>query len=376
MSKINKFPMPEQYYIKQAEHFRALLGPDLTAPAANGRVVLDGTDPAVNFRAVCGTCNFPASQHTDRVRNQYIWSGTYPGDMPCRRSAESIGSYAPDVTELFDEEGPLSFDYEDNYQSIVRYDGPGLDDDEKYDRWAVNPDLIESDFWERLDAYRDQGSGEYDNKRYWDCTMTLEQMQYCRSQNINANEVRWTVGERITPTSYSESATDNRTVSVEGDASYSSVKVLDLDLTERYQLRLLNVYRSKHNGNLRVGGIEIADNTDGSITAKCSRYDCTYIDANGNKQRCALTIKPDTATREEMEEFVLAVIRHGNNHGPQWLVQREDFYLIGESLPAKDQPKNKSTMSIVMDHARACVQKDCACGPAIAEYLKAKLTPA
>lgn len=90
-----------------------------------------------------------------------------------------------------------------------------------------------------------------------------------------------------------------KNVYVEGEL----MQVVALDATYALGDKAINRYTSK-DGFVKVGSVEVRYFADGTPVAKCVRCNArlTYNDADPMGERFA------------MEEFTLAVIRHGNNH--------------------------------------------------------------
>lgn len=88
-------------------------------------------------------------------------------------------------------------------------------------------------------------------------------------------------------------------VYVEGEL----MNVYALDATYALGDKAINRYTSK-DGFIKVGSVEIRYFADGTPVAKCVRCNArlTYAVVDGSDERFA------------MEEFTLAIIRHGNNH--------------------------------------------------------------
>jgi hypothetical protein len=97
---------------------------------------------------------------------------------------------------------------------------------------------------------------------------------------------------------------------------FASEQLLDFGITEKYQYKLFNVYAG-HDKHLHCGLLTINQEAQ-QVT--CSRGDCHY-------RKNPLNI-PNTTDRSVQEQFVHAIIRHGNNHGPDFYLKRQDFAFI------------------------------------------------
>lgn len=97
---------------------------------------------------------------------------------------------------------------------------------------------------------------------------------------------------------------------------FASEQLIDLNITEKYQYRFFNIFVG-NDTNLHVGLLTINQDKQ-QVT--CSRKDCYF--------RTHPLAIPDTTDRSSMESFTHAIIRHGNNHGPDWYITRKDFALI------------------------------------------------
>lgn len=167
-----------------------------------------------------------------------------------------------------------------------------------------------------------------------------------------------------------------RSAYVEGFDGYTTQQLIDFHLTTLYQQKLFNVYYGNVDLKLRVGGLRI-ERSEETISATCYHQACY----NSGK-RNTLTVSAE-ATRREMEDFTLAVIRHGNNHGPSWYTTRQDFAYIHattcDTLHKQGHPCNhnhtertlveltdspeslRSVMNFLSEHVEVCKVDDCQC---------------
>ena len=81
-------------------------------------------------------------------------------------------------------------------------------------------------------------------------------------------------------------------------------------------------------------------------------------------------INVNACTREQMEEFTYAIIRHGNNGAARWFTNRPEFYelhdLINRGLPTEDDVVN-----FLFEHQAHCKSKDCKCSDILANEVPA-----
>lgn len=185
--------------------------------------------------------------------------------------------------------------------------------------------------WDDLHAYMTSESEKLDHiVNSWSdqepdvCTYAIDRW------SSNYGMVRYSYGKPNVPKGFrhtlDELATDNRkTAFVEGQDGFSTEKLIDYHITALYAARFFNVYRGRVDGKLRIGNLRF-EFSDTTVEAICFHRNCDYRNKPLGK-RLSLTVSLD-ATREEQEDFVLACIRHGNNHGPDWIVNREDFAYI------------------------------------------------
>lgn len=92
-------------------------------------------------------------------------------------------------------------------------------------------------------------------------------------------------------------------------------------ITERYQNKFLNIFKGR-DGNLHIGMLTIEYDQHSMPIATCKHGDCR---GRVFSFRSHFAIPP---TRQAMEDFILTLIRHGNNHGPDWYTGRSDFTYI------------------------------------------------
>ena len=154
---------------------------------------------------------------------------------------------------------------------------------------------------------------------------------------------------------------------------FVSARLMDLEVTEAYNKRFFNIFVGSYDNKLHVGSCVISRSVDKRVQAQCTRKDCK-----------AILIAPhfDDITREDMETFIHAVIRHGNNHGPDFIRTRDDFaYIHAEHCDtnhAWSQGCNVTTsyrsfrditdlmgtdeiLDFLIHHRKTCTASDCCC---------------
>lgn len=164
-------------------------------------------------------------------------------------------------------------------------------------------------------------------------------------------------------------------------------KLIDLQITERYHHKLFNVYWGRDN-NLHIGLLTITFDKDGNPQATCGRKDCyyhrtpyVYVPPAEPVLTTGVVDTADTTTiRSYQEAFIHNLIRHGNNHGPNFLTTRRDFTYIHASNcntqhawaePCNnlatsrhfslENPDLASVLDFLIQHRRYCTLKAHAC---------------
>lgn len=154
---------------------------------------------------------------------------------------------------------------------------------------------------------------------------------------------------------------------------FTSAKLIDLGITAKFHNTVYNIYVGDYDRKLHVGSCVISRTVDNRIQAQCSRKNCK-----------ATLVAPhfDDITREDMETFIHAVIRHGNNHGPEFITKREDFTYIHatncDTNHSHNAPCNArasyerfeditalqgsdSVLDFLIKHRKVCTSSDCRC---------------
>lgn len=233
-------------------------------------ITLIDTHQSVSYNPdiICGDCGNFAKLHSPKA-HKYV----------CNRDRYEVGdTRAIRVSDSDDFDTLQGMDVND-----LNHYGP--DPWLNLDRWETNPEIP--------DGY----DGRYDDLDPSEQTVTYDQYK----KGIRPKST-------IIPTT---------SAYVEGQSGYLIAEAYNPVLTERYAFKVLNAYRDK-TGTQRVGSIALTTNTDQTITAHCVK--CNSV----------MTIDLLIAEREDMMEFTMSVIRHGNNHAAAWLRNRSDWYKIHE----------------------------------------------
>lgn len=150
---------------------------------------------------------------------------------------------------------------------------------------------------------------------------------------------------------------------------FASQLLIDANITERFQYKVFNAYIGRDE-KFHIGLLTFDRIDENSVNVQCKRGDCTLNH----------TTDISNYTRTEMENYVLGCIRHGNNHGPDWLIQRSDFTKIHavncdtlhegihcnanspryfvNSLNAEDFD---AVFNFLIQHRKFCSNADCRC---------------
>lgn len=247
--------------------------------------------------AHCSDCGYPCNAHpvvnsfehcTNRFDNLDA-DGMYDVDYDLLTTENLY--HLEDNTHRTDEHG-IPF---------IRYEGTGTDHDNNWwDEFA--PDFAREDVkvGSSLDRYIDREPDMV--------TVTIDQYRQGKRPKV-------------------EQPTDQRNAYVENEAGYLTVTVWDDTLTRLLHARMLNVFRSK--GQLRCGSMSVTHNADQTVTVTCVKcqtghtFNYKHIEAN-----VPVPYGVTPYMRSAMEEFTLAVIRHGNNHSAKWLRESGRWYKI------------------------------------------------
>jgi len=230
---------------------------------------------------MCGWCDQPYLQHptTD------VW-----GDVLCSRPLSDffidsdLDYYADTHTSVKDSQPTNYYDSDQDYEGDYDY---------------------------AADTYRDEYPDEFTSATHW----------WTNVKPVAAyrNGSRQAVGNL--PKRVGESA-KGAPVYVDGFL-LTAVQVFDTSITQRLNLKFFNFYVDTNTGDTRLGGL-LLTRTGSMFYAKCVRNDWTTNRCNSK----VLSIDTETATLAEMQDFTLAVIRHGNNHAAPWFTNRAAYYKV------------------------------------------------
>jgi hypothetical protein len=155
------------------------------------------------------------------------------------------------------------------------------------------------------------------------------QWHYMCSTSIKGRETRMhfhaTYKEREV-INHDDLALTNAGLDFEVFSNMNTEEIIDLNITEKFQHKFFNVYVGK-DFNLHIGLLTFNIVRNGvtgdleTIEVTCSHRGCNYGPGNAHKFR-------GEYTRENMESFVIACIRHGNMHAPAWIRNRKDYTVI------------------------------------------------
>lgn len=321
----------------------------------------------------CGLCDFPQQAHTAPNRLTYDelcfrdslddnW-GLAVFDLDSRypkfdyeRGIDSTTNSIFDLV-LTDVAGPESLT-----MPLMRRDGSyvnGVFTDET--------DYVSSDVEvAKLSRWRDTATTPTGD---FFCTPTLEQHRSPQMGDSTEVIIAWNGKGAIVPAGQPEVSNETRNAYIEGADGFTSVKLLDEVLTQKYHARLLNVFADKQTNAVRIGSIRLSTNADGTKHAECVRNDCI-----AKMDSVSLTDLTYDEARFEMERFVLAIIRHGNNHAAKWFTERDTYYKLHE--PACDglcdpnqyhcyghttRPIPANEADQLVEHYRNCKTPGCTC---------------
>ena len=273
-----------------------------------GRLQLNAQRDAI----ICGFCNFPAANHADVTtrwrKGRFIVHEDSDGfKQYCNRYADEISNPEVDYVRTRNIDLPLQENVQPEYVTDTN------------DQYAYSPADVEM---EKLDRYHDRLPTEH--------TVTLDEYRNGKRTNLDLEP-------------------EQRNAYIEGNDGFVSIKVLDELLTRKYHARLLNLFVNKQ-GKRQIGSVVI-QNTDGTRTAKCVK--------------CKGTLNfPDSPTRAQMEEFVYAIISHGNNHVAKWFREREEagvalYYSLAPTLGPQTTELN--AREVIVQHYRNCKTPGCNC---------------
>lgn len=348
---------------------------------------------------VCGSCDYPDWMHSNN--GDLIVQYTDGFKIECPRSYDQIG-----LSTWRDDKGREYSDYfmvkdptTGDYHTVLSYDHSGSEASSGSDLIMHRDALSDPDYrlagigadepkyvsvddpaheLAKIDRWRDNAYRSTASSQTWTCTSLL-------GEKDGEYDLTVTVDPKTKEKSYSKEqvtgeyvSTEDRNAFVEGNEGFLSIRLLDEVLTKKYHARLLNVYRDKQNF-LRVGSVRVIPLADGRIGARCVNDTCSG----------RLIIDPSIATRKDLEDFVYALVSHGNNHAAAWFKNRCDhnhqrnekhtskctalYYELEPSLSYREVLTDEDELAFLMEHSNYCTDKACTCSALIKEKVKESL---
>lgn len=112
--------------------------------------------------------------------------------------------------------------------------------------------------------------------------------------------------------------------------NFTSQVLINPELTDAFQKRVFNYWKG-NDGKYHIGQLTLGRTPQGQPTATCTHPWC-YNKDTGRQTTYYFQGDYINPSRSAMEDWLLRLIRHGNNHGPFWLTSRPDFtYLHAEN---------------------------------------------
>lgn len=336
--------------------------------------IVDSQSPTGVSVLTCGDCNNYAHQHpidTPFVTcdNTTFNRDGYDYHVHDRNSISLVESYSGNPANIIE--------LTDGVANLHRFSDEDFDSDD-YSYTRVEDSIL---------SY-DNGSGEADAIERWadqdpkvcthaincwstkvherNCTLPgCEHFVTTHTYGDYANLPKGTVDSNghYLPNNFVESydsTNQDRNVFIEATEGFIARKFLDEELTKKYHARLLNMYIDKQ-GRMAIGGVRISV-LNGSVTATCVNPDCRIKDLRGNYVQATYSVSLNS-DRSEQEDFILEVIRHGNNHSASWFRNRETFYEINEftKSPTALNDVELSDVDFLFEHQRYCNDAKCSC---------------
>lgn len=303
------------------------------------------------MRVYCGFCEEPLTTGFDHQCEELAW---YHDDMEYDRSNHTPFTYSPMTIDMartwFDKHPEFSSDFNPYYTKTIgayvtrededywwredyTHDGIPVADVEG----ASTNDYSREDEWDAIYANRDA----YQRVEYFTyrdvepkrCTHAARWWHYfTNTTTLNCGGY----GGPYIPKGFYETETyrqrynalnfeDRALGSLEFEElqAFATETLIDAQITENYQYRFFNIYPGR-DGKLHIGLLTFATAPNGLPQVTCSQSGCYYR----THPHVMPAADPENPTRKEMEDFIIACIRHGNNHGPSWYVNRQDFSFI------------------------------------------------
>lgn len=258
------------------------------------------------------------------------------------------------------------------------YSGPGISDRDRNDEVDYLSPTIE---WDALDRWNDNARDLTRDRDEYYCTTTLEQHLTGVDEAVITFKDKKATARPATDNYIGDEA---RNAYIEGADGFTSRKLLDETLTRKYHARLLNVYLDKQ-GTVAIGSIRIRKNAEGLVYAECVAGYCELT----SEPFDPATIREKVANgdRTEAEEFILGIVRHGNNHAAKWFRERETYYKVHASAcdlkcdpnsancnfndPKPNPLSDDEIVQFLFEHQQFCKDAKCKCDERLSELVPA-----
>lgn len=285
---------------------------------------------------LCGFCNEPTNDlHTCE------YEGYFQSDLESLRVVPNGMTYSPTsiaLAEMFLKEHP---EFNDQPNAVGAYFKVGVGLTREQEDWITPVDYEEvsglpvvREFSDEI-TREDEWQGIYDlreqmpNLSQWRdvepkrCTTAFHWWTKERSPKIYAEAPNrlpegFTSNEEYVQEYEALDFTNSRLMRLEFSElqGFASELLIDADITERFQYKIFNAYVGRDE-KFHIGLLTFDRISEDVVSVQCKRGGC----------RLHVMTNVDVP-RTEMEDFVLNCIRHGNNHGPDWLINRSDFTRI------------------------------------------------
>lgn len=103
---------------------------------------------------------------------------------------------------------------------------------------------------------------------------------------------------------------------------FASELIINPEITHKKHLNVFNGYFGTKDRKFHIGLLTFDnDEVNKILTVKCGHGQCHY-------RKNPLVLDYSTCSLSDLEQIAHAIIRHGNNHGPDWITKRQDFTYI------------------------------------------------
>lgn len=286
----------------------------------------------VRFILMCGLCDLPLADHTLNTTNDDL--------ALCKRldfDYYDLGDefFSTDPVEDFD-----YYSYPANPRVVIPYTNfsynPGGMFDAEEDPSDFDPDssvATHAAEFDELHSYYQAEMAKVDAlDRWYD-----NEPDYCTHATARWNNTRVVhpyaqprtfvqVGDRMLTESDAPLATERKRdeTPINSIHGFTSEVLVDPDLTEKHQQRIVNAYWG-NDRKFHIGGITISHHpVTNQIIARCSHSDC-YDNVTKDQRFFPYT---GDYSRDSLMDFAFRCFRHGNNHAANWILAREDFTFI------------------------------------------------